>query len=282
MRGVLAVTSRTPGANLAWRIAVYEAMHLNAEYLEPEHLFIGILSLGKVIGDGIDQGSSSNVEILREWDALSSLLEIMGNDPVVLRRLMRSRLKVGMVVRNNIIIHRSQDCIECFNRAEAITSKVSANDLFSAIMDQPGNKITSVLLEGHWCSPANRVTDLILPDPSGSFGFNIKDALARDITRYTTNLSLWKEGSREYEVIIRAIKVKSVGLIQIYLDDNESDCLLDAMTNFFPFAGKSANKWVHAYEELEGSVKTKDQIPESVRTEIVRLSREIEDPNSND
>ena len=38
----------SPGANLAWHIAAYEAGEAEYHFIEKEHLFIGILSLDKV------------------------------------------------------------------------------------------------------------------------------------------------------------------------------------------------------------------------------------------
>lgn len=269
------MTTLTPGASLAWRIAQYEAMHLNAEYIEPEHLFIGVLSLGKIISGETDGETADNDDIAKEWDALSAFLEITGNDPVVLRRLLRSRLQTGVKGRNHPVIHRSPACKECFARASqaAGTALVSANDLFSVIMEQPGEKITSVISEGHFCSPADRVTDLLLPrnSPSGSFGFNIRDAFVQDIDRYTASLSRWQPGSKEHELTIKAIRIKAIDLIHFCCNENDPEGLLDAITMFLPFAGQMEDEWKRVYEELKTSEKVKEKVPDPIKTQIKNL-----------
>lgn len=274
------MTTLTPGASLAWRIAQYEAMHLNADYIEPEHLFIGIISLGKIIMEEASEETSDNDEIKKEWDALSAFLEITGSDPVVLRRLLRSRLQTGIKSRNRPVIHRSPACQELFARVSDTVgaSLVSANALFSVIMEQPGEKITSVIAEGHFCSPADRVTDLLLPrnTPSGKFGFNIKDAFVQDIERYSASLSLWQPGSKEYDLTIRAIRIKIADLIQFCCDDDDPEGLFDAIIMLLPFAGQMEDEWKSVYEELEVCKKTGASVPEQLRSHIMNLIRNIQ------
>ena len=43
------------GADLAWRIAAHEAAASEYQFIEKEHLLIGIVSIEKVIADGPDQ-----------------------------------------------------------------------------------------------------------------------------------------------------------------------------------------------------------------------------------
>jgi hypothetical protein len=43
------------GADMAWRIAAYEAVASGYRSIKKEHLLIGIFSIEKVIADGPDQ-----------------------------------------------------------------------------------------------------------------------------------------------------------------------------------------------------------------------------------
>ncbi len=62
----------TPGASMAWKIAAAEAAGGKHAKIEPAHLFIGLLSLGKVVDDS--EGADVDA-IATEVGILSTVLE---------------------------------------------------------------------------------------------------------------------------------------------------------------------------------------------------------------
>ena len=277
------MTSLSPGAALAWKIAAFEAVHLNAAYLEKEHLFIGLLSLDKVVAGGTEQAAGESMEqVTREWAALSSLLEITGHDPVVLRRLMRSALRKGTEVREGAVVHRSPACREIFRRAAQSAGEKPAGvpDLFSAIMEQPGEVIAGVLAESRRCKAAERQTDILLP-PGGrmtdstrtsAMGFDLKESLRNDIRRYEGSLSAWPEQSREYALTTRAICRNAAGLAHLCLDSSDRDRLREALESLAKHSCSSREEATEALSGLDAAGPG-DIIPEIVRDRIRILIR---------
>ena len=256
------MTDLSPGANLAWKIAALEAQQAGADVIEVEHLFIGLMSMGKMVSDDTGGTLGSAESVTGEWDAILSLLEITGHDPVVLRRLMRTELqKEGAGHRSAGIIHRSPACREFFSRARGHTggTPVTANDLFSAIMSGPTETIAAVLAEGRRCVAADRKTDLILPPSPGLMdsdhitrqGFDLKEALMQDIRRYVSSLRRWPEESPEYGITVAAIRKRAAGLIRLCLDDSDRKQLHATLLLVAPHAGEHAQDCVAAAHTLE-------------------------------
>lgn len=275
------MTSLSPGASLAWKVALYEAVHLNAGYVEKEHLFIGLLSLEKMISESPDQPNES---LAREWDALASLLAITGHDPVVLRRLMRSALRTGTEVRAGAVVHRSPACRQVFSRAAEFAGDRPAGvpDLFSAIMEQPGETIASVLAEGRQCVAAARQTDVFVPagempgvpTRTAPLGFDLKASLLENIARYNASLSRWPEASREHALTVQAVCRAAAGVAHLCLDDGDSTGLAAALSDLarFPcYPGKELHRLVQdvGAARLEGGA-----LPEPLKERIRILLRE--------
>lgn len=283
------MSSFSPAAALAWKVAAYEAANLNAEYLEQEHLFIGLLSLDKLLSpDPRSAGPGPAADIAREWEALASLLEITGHDPVVLRRLMRTALRKGSRVATHRVIHRSLPCKEFFARAGRLAGgeTVSAVNLFSAIMEQPGRIIEAVLAEGRQCVAAKRQTDVFLPAGSGGAdsqavtgtGFNLKGALARDIRRYAGGLGLWPPGSNEYVLTRQALHRKSVALAYISLADHDRDGLGMALSGISPL---SEGEGAAALLEILKSTEDHDgPLPAALEEQVRSLLKKTEDQDN--
>lgn len=282
------MTRLTPGAALAWKIAAYEALHLNAEFLEKEHLFIGLLSLDKIVPQDNGQVPGAPVaEVMREWDALGALLEITGHDPVVLRRLMRTALRKGTQVRESTVIHRSPACRDVFFRAARYGGDrpVSATDLFSSIMEQPGETIAGVLAESRRCIAAGRQTDVLLPPGPGMTdstrtaqqGFDLRTALSSDIRRYAESLVRWPEESNEYRLTIRAIRQKSAGLVYLCLDDIDRSLLHVALADLVPYAGDYSGAVAGMATDIGALPDDGRPVPVTLKDQVRGLLRRIEE-----
>lgn len=135
------------GANLSWQIAAHEAASARFQFIEAEHIFIGICSLEKVVGlSPEDSGlSPKDLKALKEE---YSILQDLGLDMTQLRRRMRKKLGAGNYRHTEKVIHRSEACKKMFSRAYEIASseEVACLHLLAAMLEKPGN-INQVLSE---------------------------------------------------------------------------------------------------------------------------------------
>ena len=137
---------------LAWQIAVWEAGIAKHQYIEKEHILIGICSLEKVLmhGGRIKLDSQTRQALQVEYKAIEDVLHEYKIDSTHLRRKVRDKLEEGNYQHTEQVIHRSEACKEVFKRAEEFA--VSAGDiscihLLAAILKEPGDIISSVLEE---------------------------------------------------------------------------------------------------------------------------------------
>jgi len=230
--------SSTPAALLAWQIAAVEARYLGAGYVEPEHIFIGLLSLDKILMRKASLNEAQTMAgVSDEWEAIAAILELTGHDPIVLRRLMRAALRHDRNGDDRTIIHRSPTCHALFSRAASLagTRPLTANDLFSAIMEQPGEVIPGILAEGRRCIAAERETDIPLPSATrlaaagGSSGPAGKPVLTRYVGRYRNTLVRWRPVSQEYAVTRDAINRTATSLARLHLEQQDVAGLVSAL-----------------------------------------------------
>ncbi len=139
------------GANLAWQLAAREAAAAEFQFIEKEHIFIGICSLEKLLSLG-QKGSGLSPEdfvvLQKEYDGLQALMKKLNLDMTQLRRRMRKILGVGNNKHSEKVIHRSESCKKLFARACELpfsSEAVSALHLLAAIMEQPGDHILRAL-----------------------------------------------------------------------------------------------------------------------------------------
>jgi hypothetical protein len=247
---VFIMNSFSNGALLAWKIAAREALEMGADNITKEHLFIGLLSLDKVISDSPSlRRNNSNESPAAEWDAIRCLLQITGHDPVVLRRLMRMALPRKNPRPAGTMMHRSPGCREVFDTAarSAGTWPVTSNDLFTAIMERPGESITCVLTEARSCSAGLRITDTpILPGDFSAAGkisapvAELRSVLSRDAVRFSENITHWQAQSFEYAVTLTAIRERLSSLALIALETRDVHGLIEALEMLRPWAGEAA------------------------------------------
>lgn len=152
------MTELSIGANLAWQIAAQEAASACREFIEPEHILIGIFSLEKILDQpekaGFDPASWQ--ELQTEQDSIEEILQINDIDSTKriflahcakIRRTMRTQLGKGDYIRTERTVHRSAACKQIFQRAcefAESSTKVTSINLLLAILEQPSKAITSV------------------------------------------------------------------------------------------------------------------------------------------
>lgn len=147
------MTTLSIGANIAWQIASQEAVVARFQFIEPEHLFMGIFSIEKVLmlspaDSGLNQQARNSLQL--ENDALRDLMGQVGFDMTRLRRMLRKRLGAGSYQHTKNVIHRSDDCKKFFERACDLASpsdEATCLHILAAIMERPGNNICLALEE---------------------------------------------------------------------------------------------------------------------------------------
>ena len=133
----------TRGASMAWKIAAAEAAGGKHAKIEPAHLFIGLLSLGKVV----DDSATADVDgIATEVGILSGVLERVKLDAAKLRRRIRSFLGTGDTPNDGSPISRSAECKKVFQRAKEIAgAPASSLALMVALLENPDPAIRTAL-----------------------------------------------------------------------------------------------------------------------------------------
>ncbi|MGD0885243.1 MAG: ATP-dependent Clp protease ATP-binding subunit [Thermodesulfovibrionales bacterium] len=137
------------GAKIVWRVAAYETGESGYRYIEKEHVFIGILSLEKVIADGPEKAGLDQKawqDLKSEHSLLKRTLRSYGIDQTTLRRLIRNKLGNGGHKHTEKTIHRSEECKAIFEKAAAIPDLklITTLHLAAAIAENAGDILTTV------------------------------------------------------------------------------------------------------------------------------------------
>ena len=140
-------------ANIAWQIAAAEASAARFQFIEAEHILIGICSLEKALMlSPEDLGLNPNAikSLQAEHGALKDLLGQQGLNMTILRRTARKEAGAGSYKHIENVIHRSPACKMVFNRAFEIaypSDEASSLHLLASILENPGNIISSALVK---------------------------------------------------------------------------------------------------------------------------------------
>jgi ATP-dependent Clp protease ATP-binding subunit ClpC len=139
------------GATVAWDISVQEAVASKWRFVEKEHLFVGLLSLDRILLFTPEQLGVNK----QDWESLCSenaaLDQVLGRlkvDRVGLRCEVRNRLGTGNTIHTGKGCHRSDECKEIFSRADGLCSPekdTTSLHLFSTLLEMPGTLIAGVL-----------------------------------------------------------------------------------------------------------------------------------------
>ncbi len=140
------------GTAMAWQVAAGEAAAALNQYIEKEHLLIGICSLEKVLIliDQQPEGTELKPYLLAENEAVNDCLRAFELDSTVLRRRVREELGTGEYQHAEKVMHRSEACKGYFNRAAELAGtgrETTCLHLMAAVLEEPGDKITAVLNE---------------------------------------------------------------------------------------------------------------------------------------
>lgn len=151
------------GATVAWQMAGAEAINAKHQYIEKEHIFMGICGLEKVVlpkalVDIANLGVAKVQLNPQEWQALKAeyhklgcILNNLKLNEATLRQEVRKGLPEGSYVHNDKDpIHRSDECKRVFARAEVLAGdgkEITSLHLLVAILENPGDTISSVLVE---------------------------------------------------------------------------------------------------------------------------------------
>jgi ATP-dependent Clp protease ATP-binding subunit ClpC len=157
------MTELSVPANLAWQLAAQEAAAAQFEFIEPEHILIGVCSLEKLIAlaDETQLDPAARQMLIAEKDAIDDTLRKLELDAMQLRRNVRSELGQGNSKRSERIVHRSPACKQVFELAGVLAEptdepgqEVSCNHLLTTILERPTPVITKVL-EARGIVPSN-------------------------------------------------------------------------------------------------------------------------------
>jgi ATP-dependent Clp protease ATP-binding subunit ClpC len=139
------------GSTLALQIAANETVAGKFQFIEKEHVFIGILSLKKLLMLNPEKAglkSQDRQALQIESDFIEDLLREFEIDSTQLRRQLREKLGDGNYERTEKVVHRSEACKRVFKRTEelaASSKEISCLHLFTAIMEAPQGIISQVV-----------------------------------------------------------------------------------------------------------------------------------------
>lgn len=122
---------------VAWGAASYEAEQLRHEQLEPEHLWVGICSLSKVVEQQPELFTAEERAELRQGaELVASELAALGLTPDGLRRTLRRQLTPGQSHHSG---HRSPRSREVFEQAEFLArgEALQVRHLLTALISKP-------------------------------------------------------------------------------------------------------------------------------------------------
>lgn len=136
----------------ARQIAVAEASAAGSQFIEKEHLVIGILSLPKVAAGAPEDMKLDRKQwnsLRAEWAALDEVLSSISLDSTRVRRELRKQLGKGKQYHHTEkVIHRSPECKAFFKIAAALSgesNEVSALHVLAAIVGEPGSALGDLL-----------------------------------------------------------------------------------------------------------------------------------------
>lgn len=143
------------GLDFAWQVAAMEAAYGRHQFIEPEHLFIGVCKLGNLsqVGDWRElQLPESLREALKtEGDGVTAVFAKVKLDHVAVYREMRKREAQGDFQHSeNASIHRSDDSRAAFARAAELAADapaVTTLHLLAALLEDAGNIVVTLLKE---------------------------------------------------------------------------------------------------------------------------------------
>jgi len=140
---------------MVWVIAANEAAYLMHEFIEIDHIFIGLCKISdfplEELMTKLHMDTSNISDVESEIQKLSGIFTEFDADPVHMRRALRRRMGMGSVEFSGQVIHRSSSCKDVFNTALKICQArkgtvVELLDLLLAIVAQGNNKACELMM----------------------------------------------------------------------------------------------------------------------------------------
>jgi len=205
------------GLDFAWQIAAGEAAHGRHEFIEPEHLFIGVCKLGKLaqVEDWskfeLPPGAAASLKA--EGDAITALCDQFRLDHVALYREARRRKGAGSFQQHaGGEMSRSPASRIVFTRAAELSAGspiITALHLLAALSDEADSLVIALLKEKGVDSAAWQAAALALSPPSlGARDLkagtqNLKPETRSVLSRYGTDLTQLARDGKIHECIGR-------------------------------------------------------------------------------
>ena len=137
--------------NIAWQIAAWEASAASFQFIEPELIVVGILSLEKVeAGNPQDLKLSPSQwkQVKIEYSSLRAAFHPFSLNVTTLRRTLRQALGTGDSNQKDEIIHRSEACKKIYQEAEVLAgtaNELSTLHVLASIFSNPRELLRKVL-----------------------------------------------------------------------------------------------------------------------------------------
>lgn len=135
------------GLDYAWRTAANEAARTRHEFIEPEHLFVGVCKLGNLPSS--ENWNDAPAGLKAEAELVAAVLQKAGYDRIALYRDLRKRLgDGGFTDKTRKKISRSTSSHLVFERAAklaATSPPTTSLHLLSALLESPGSRISATL-----------------------------------------------------------------------------------------------------------------------------------------
>lgn len=142
-------------SQMVWVIGANEAASLSHEFIEIEHIFIGLCKISdfplEELMTKLHMDISNISDVENEIQKLSGIFEEFDVDPVHMRRSLRRRMGVGSVEFSGQAMHRSSSCKGVFEAALKICqarkgTTVELLDFLLAIVIQGNNKACELMI----------------------------------------------------------------------------------------------------------------------------------------
>ena len=119
----------SPALILSWQIGVSEAISGHSQFVESSHVLIGLLRALDLLEPGNKQGFEKDAlaSLQKDLAPVQEVLSTCELDRVKLRRRIRGLAgEGGYEHTEDEVMHRSQNCKECFTRAEELARQLGA------------------------------------------------------------------------------------------------------------------------------------------------------------
>jgi ATP-dependent Clp protease ATP-binding subunit ClpC len=142
------------GTTIIWQIAAGEAVDARHEFIEPEHIFIGICKAGDLPAPelfhrlGIRPADMEKFKT--ELNFVDAIFKGLGLSRIEVCKYLRNLMEPGEYEHEEGIIHRSAECTRLFEKASGIclyynNARIQPVHILAAFLDDPEEKISQTL-----------------------------------------------------------------------------------------------------------------------------------------